>query len=148
MASLKRAAEAFARKAKVGRTYYYIDEGFPPFLVDETWHTPLGEVEFQAPSRSSRLLGGNVPRWWGPHTAYDAYMKLGPLYENRNHRDIRGMRTSREWYKLIHARVDAFLGSDEFAASVEAAASGTAFRATWPKSKNAPKKTKKDKASR
>lgn len=146
---LKKDAAAFARKAKADVTYYYINHSFPPYHDDKGQrHTPLSEVVFEKPSTSSRLLGGNVPRWYGPLTCENAYVDLGPLYEDRNHRDIRGMHTVREWDQISEAQNARFLGSDEFAASVEAAASGTPFRATYPLRKQQPKPKKKAKASR
>jgi hypothetical protein len=143
---MKRDAADFARKAKAGVTYYYIDNGAPKIMHNFVWHIPLGEVVFQPSSRSSRFLGGDVPRWYGPLTAENAYMDLGPLYADRNDRAIRGMRTGREWQKVSDASADAYLASDEFAASVEAAAAGTRFKATFPQRKQAPKKAKKQKA--
>jgi hypothetical protein len=146
---LKKDAEEFGRHAKPGVTYYYIDRGRPkPLDSNGRRHELLAEVVFERPSRSSKLLGGDVPRWYGPHTAVDAYVKLGPLYEDRSHRDIRGKITAREWEQAANARGAEFLESDELQAAVDAAATGTRFKTTSPSRKFREPKKEKVAASR
>lgn len=142
---LKRVATEFGRRAKAGRTYYYIDEGRPtPIDSYGRRHILLSEIVFEPSTRSSRLLSGDQPRWYGPRTAADAYMQIGPLYEDRNHPDIRGHLTVDEWEKVAVAEANEVINSPEMSHAVEAAARGTAFRATWPP-KKAPKKKEREK---
>lgn len=111
---LKRDAAEFARRAKVGRTYYYVSEYVKRFKGDSLPKYLLSEIKFQKPSKSSRLLGGNVPRWYGPLTAENAYMDCGPLYEDRDHPAIRGMQTLSEYTEAAEKLSDAIRSGQMF----------------------------------
>lgn len=90
---LKKEAAAFARRVRAGRTYYVVvkhpapaGRGAPQRL--------LSEIEF-----TKRALVGLMHGSFSPE---GAYIHLGPIYEDRSHRDIRGLLTIRE-----QARADA-----------------------------------------
>ncbi|MGP4114678.1 hypothetical protein ACTWP5_27680 [Streptomyces sp. 4N509B] len=96
----KRDAEAFARKAKPGHTYYYVAEYNRRFGGDTLPTRLLSEVVFQKPVR----LYGPYPHWYATLTAYECYLKNGPLYEDRDHRAIRGMQTLHEYTEEAEKR--------------------------------------------
>jgi hypothetical protein len=91
---LKEDAAAFARKAKPGRTYYCVAEyAAPRYRGDDLPKQMLDEVVFGKPKK----LYGPYPHWYATLTAYECYLKQGPLYEDRDHPAIRGIPTSREY---------------------------------------------------
>ena len=92
---LKKDARAFADNAKP-RHIYYKKNTFPgPCGIGQ--QELLMEISFEPSSLSSRLITGtDWPRWYGPRTVYDCYIQYGPLYADRSHRDISGLRTIRE----------------------------------------------------
>jgi hypothetical protein len=122
----KQEAREFASRAKPDRAYYYVTEYAPGSRGPKRL---LNEIVFKKPKR----LYGPYPLWYGPKTAYDAYMQNGPLYEDRSHPAIRGMQTAREHTEEVEKFADAFLGGDnkegrEFANRLDRVADGTNFR--------------------
>jgi len=108
----ERAARTFAKNAQPGVIYYQ----------PRTYPEPCGrgklellsEIVFDKPSRW--LF--EYPRWYGPLTAYDCYLKRGQLYEDRGHRAIRRLLTVRERMEEDEKFEAMMLGSPAWAEEV------------------------------
>lgn len=130
--ALEAEATAFAEAARPGRTYYIAEPGPESCMCKKTPRAILKEIVFERPSRSSRLLSGtDWPRWYGPHTAYDCYLKEGPVYADREHPAISDLPTRREHEQIEDALERNMLGGEHWAKEMSNAASGTRFRSTW-----------------
>lgn len=100
MSKHSREAKAFARTAKVGRTYYakaihHLSEGKTTLLT---------EIVF---NRKHPLDG--TPCRGASYTAEGAYLRDGPLYEDRDHHEIRDIPTLREYEEFKEKYGEEFL---------------------------------------
>ena len=124
MSKHSRAAKEFARRAKVNHTYYAI----------ATHHEPGGKVRLLTEivfNRKHRLDG--TPCRGASYTAEGAFLRDGPLYEDRDHPDIRHLPTLREYEEFKRKYGEAFESghaddSRRFRNGLAHAAGSTRFR--------------------
>lgn len=117
-----REAKKFARRAKKDpyRTYWVLHRmsGNAPTVEDKY----LMPVEFT----SLHFLDGEP--MWGPMSASALWDSYGPVYDDRDHPDIKGVMTYAEMNRRDREYAEKFLGSTEWNSQLDGAADQTAFR--------------------